>query len=134
MYVQSVGDRQALAGSDIVGRDYSFFHRGIWGGTIDFEIDVGLKVFKKNFGEFFLLPFFFFFSIPTNNDLSLIIVEQNTFLGQFFICDSLEIWIICLSPFVCRAAVHIHTTHKNYSEQQLHENIIIVVVFMTVVS
>lgn len=66
MYVQSVGDRWASAGSDTVGRDHSFFHRGIWGGTIDFEIDVALQVFKKNFGEFFFLPF----TIPTSNNLS----------------------------------------------------------------
>lgn len=81
MYVQSVGDRWASAGSDTVGRDQSFFHRRIWGGTNDFEIDVGLQVFKKNFGEGFFLPF----TIPMSNDLSLIIVEQNTFSGTVFL-------------------------------------------------
>lgn len=80
MYVQSVGDRWASAGSDTVGRDQSFFHRRIWGGTIDFEIDVGLQVFKRSFGDFFFLPL----TIPTSYDLSLIIVEQNRFFGPVF--------------------------------------------------
>lgn len=53
MYVQSVGDRWASAGSDTIGRDQSFFHRHIWGGTIDFETDVVLQVCQRSFGDFF---------------------------------------------------------------------------------
>lgn len=78
MYVQSVGDRWASAGSDTVGRDQSFFHRHIWGGTIDFEIDVG-KFSREVFGDFF-----FPLTIPASNDLSLIIVEQNTLFWTVF--------------------------------------------------